>query len=526
VLAVCLLAGCSLQAYKDDADKRVYDILDSKWDDSMGPKANYRVSDVTPGPNDLQIEKTIPASGVLTLPDAVALATAYNRDYHLQKERLYTTALDQRLVEHFFEFQPFGGGKAGYERADANSTVTERLIVGANVGFNRLLRTGGVVSMQMAARWADILRGGGHDGLTTVFSAAVFQPLLRGSDIEVVLEPLTQAERDTLYQLRTFNRYRQVLVVQVIAEYYRVLEQYALARNARDYDAELEATLRQVEDLVQAARLPKLEADRVRQDMLAIRDHRLTVLEDYGRLLDAMKITLGVPATLEFTLDTGVLDVLEREPIPYPDFDPNEAVDTALRLRLDVANSSDMVVDAERHVRVAIDGLRTGVNLTGTAEADTRGGSAAAAAVEVDLPLDRVREQSVYRKELLRLNQRLRDYELATDSAAVEVRQAYRRLAEAADRDRVLSEALALAENRVKDMRSLLQYARISSRRMLDAQQALFETRNKAVEARVAYAIATLEFYRDTGVLRVKPDGMWETPETQRASLGAGTKSR
>jgi outer membrane protein TolC len=529
VVATCLFLGCSPDKYKADSDKRVYDIIDSKWDSTMGPRANYHVNDVTPGPNDIQIAKTIPPSGVLTLPQAVALATAYNRDYHLQKEHLYATALDQRLVQHVFEFQPYGGGQVGYSkttRNDANNTSSERLFYEANIGFNRLLSTGGLIGMQVATRWTDILSGSGDKGLTSVFSATLNQPLLRGSDPQVVLEPLTQAERNTLYQIRAFNRYRQTFVVQVITQYYQILEQLALARNAQDYYAALESTLGRVDKLVEAGRLPKLEADRVRQDMLATHDLHIELMKNYGQLLDQFKITLGIPTTVEFSLDNGVLDGLEKGAIPYPDFDPNEAVQTALRRRLDIANSADGVVDAQRHVHVAADGLRTGVNFVGSADVDSHGNKSGSAAVALDLPLDRVAEQNIYRKELLILSQRLREYELASDTAALEVRQAYRKLAEAADRDGVLSEAVALAKARLKDTTALLEYARVSSRRVLDAQQALFDAGNAAVHARIDYAVATLEFYRDAGVLQVKPDGMWEVPETQRSAFGGVGKKK
>ena len=85
--------------------ERVYDIIDRKWDPQFGTKANYRISDVPPGPNDIQIENAVPASGVVTLPYALALATAHNREYQTQKELLYTTALDLRLVRHGYETQ-------------------------------------------------------------------------------------------------------------------------------------------------------------------------------------------------------------------------------------------------------------------------------------------------------------------------------------------------------------------------------------------------------------------------------------
>ena len=90
------------------------------------------------------------------------------------------------------------------------------------------------------------------------------------------------------------------------------------------------------------------------------------------------------------------------------------------------------------------------------------------------------------------------------------MRQAYRDLTEAAERYRVQSEGVALAQKRLKNTNLLLQYGRANSRRVLNAQDALFDSRNAATEALVNYAIATLNFYCNTGVLQVRPDGMWE----------------
>jgi len=90
------------------------------------------------------------------------------------------------------------------------------------------------------------------------------------------------------------------------------------------------------------------------------------------------------------------------------------------------------------------------------------------------------------------------------------VRQAYRDLTEAAERYKVQSDSLILAEKRFKKTFLLLQYGRANSRRVLSAQDDLFDAQNAATQALVDYTIATLKFYRDTEVLHVRPDGMWE----------------
>jgi len=121
-----------------------------------------------------------------------------------------------------------------------------------------------------------------------------------------------------------------------------------------------------------------------------------------------------------------------------------------------------------------------------------------------------VPEQHVYRKALITLNQRQREYDQAADMVRLKVRQAYCDLSEAAERYKVQSDSLILAEKRFKNTFLLLQYGRANSRRVLSAQNDLFDAQNAATRTLVDYTIATLKFYRDTEVLQFRPDGMWE----------------
>jgi outer membrane protein TolC len=511
----CCLSGCAKHNYKVEADKQVYDIIDQKWKEEFGSKVNYRISDVPPSSNDIQISKTIPTGSILGLSQAVAIATAHNRDYQLQKEALYTTALDLRLTRHQFETQFFGGLSGGYD-ADWNDEVWG---IETNSGFNRLLATGTLIGARISSAWLDVLTGNIEGGLTSILTATVFQPLLRGSDRKVVLENLTQAERDTLYQIRSFNRFRKIFVVSVITQYYQVLQQYELVKIAEaNYNA-LAGLYGTVEKLTNAGRLPAFELDRVRQEMVKARDIHIQASKEYESLLDLFKITLGVPTTAEFRLDEGVLQELKTKNIRNLDFDEGNAVETALFRRLDLSNSADAVLDAQRKVYVAADALRGSLNVSGMANVSSpRQGSRQTLQVaedynldlELNLPLDRVAEQNIYRKALITLNLRQREYDLAADTIKLEVRQAYRDFAEAVERIKLQSEAVAVAQERLRKTSLLMQYRRASSRRVLDAQDSLFDAQNKAVSALVNYAVATLNFYRDTEALQVRPDGMWE----------------
>jgi outer membrane protein TolC len=515
---VCLfnLAGCTQHNYKKEADEKVYNIIDQKWRIDYGTKANYKISDTTPTPSDIQVEKAVPASGVLSLSEAVALATAHNREYQTNKEELYIKALDLSLTRYEFERQFFrvvGGGYA----ADRNDEV---LGIEANYGFNQLLASGTRISAKVASAWVDVLSGNLRSGLTSLLSVTVIQPLLRGGDRRVVLENLTQAERDTLYEVRSFNRYRKKFVVSVISQYYVVMQKLDAVKNARTNYNTLNRVFGRIEKLANAGRIPQFELDRAMQEKLKAFDISLQAEREYKQALDEFKITLSLPTTAEFQLDENELEALRATEMAKPDFSEAEVIEAALLRRLDMANNADAVIDAQRKVFVTADALRAELNIIGSADAvsSRRGDRNTLGSLseeyglgfELDLPLDRVPEQHIYRKALITLNQRQREYDLATDIVRLEVRQAYRNLDEAAERHKVQLEALQLAETRFNKTYLLLQYGRASSRRVLSAQEDLFDAQNEATQTLVDYTIATLNFYRDTGVLHVRPDGMWE----------------
>ena len=517
------LTGCSRPDYKEQADEQVYKIIDQKWRADFGQKVNYRISDTEPSPNDVKI-RTNAVPQVLTLPHAVALATANNREYQLQKEDLYVMALDLRLVRHDFETQFFGGPSGGYA-ADRNDDLFR---FEANFGFNRLLAHGTRISTQLTAAWVEVLTGNLRSGLASVLSVAVTQPLLRGSERDVVLENLTQAERDTLYQIRLFNHFRKTFVVSIITQYYRVLQLSDAAANAKDNYNTVWRVQEHAAQLAEAGRLPTLEVQRAEQEKLQAYDAYIQEDKAYRQALDEFKIVLSLPATTEFRLDKSALDELREAMGTSPAFSEQQAIETAFYRRLDLANSADAVLDAERKVHVAADGLRADLNFVGTVNAPTakKGDGRTlkslraeyGADLELNLPFDRVTEQNIYRKAMITLSRTQRDYEQAADTVKLEVRNGYRDLTEAFERYKVQLDSLELARKRLANTSLLMQYGRASSRRVLRAQRDLLDARDAATAALVDYTVAALDFYRDTGVLHVRADGMWEQETFSSAS--------
>ncbi len=183
--AFVLLCGCSTEKYKSEADKETYGIIDKAWDKDLGQKVNYKITDVEPSPNDLTLDANVPIEGMITLPRAVAIATAQNRDYQRQKEQLFLVALDLTGVKHDYVQQWFGTVDFAYRKdreteGDKESTE-ERLTQSNELGFNQLLADGTQISVAIALDWARFLTGDPRESLASVLTATVSKPLLRGA---------------------------------------------------------------------------------------------------------------------------------------------------------------------------------------------------------------------------------------------------------------------------------------------------------------------------------------------------------
>jgi outer membrane protein TolC len=90
------------------------------------------------------------------------------------------------------------------------------------------------------------------------------------------------------------------------------------------------------------------------------------------------------------------------------------------------------------------------------------------------------------------------------------VRDAYRQLQLEAESYRIGQSSLELAEKRVESTTFLLQAGRVTTRDLLESQDALLKAQNNITAALIDHTIAKLSFFRDISILQVRPDGMWE----------------
>jgi len=511
-----LAGGCSPEHHKAKADEEVYGILKSKWKSDFGQMANYQVSDTTPTSSD--IDKAIPSSRVLNLAQAVGIATRYGRDYQIQKETLYLSALDLTLVRYQYAPQWFGTIDAAYNNSAGAEDVSVEARTGVSQGF--LLGDGIQVGTGLAVDWVRFLTGDPRTSLSSVLTASVAAPLLGAGAGRVARENLTQAERNVLYRIRSFNRYRQTYVVSIISDYYRVLQQ----RNSIDiqqasYKRLIEST-NQLRMEVEVGQRPAYDLGEAEQRVLSAEQALVQARQRYAQALDTYKIRLALPTDANVALDPNELRALEQAGITPLEYSEEDAIQIALDRRLDLANTRDSLDDVERKLVLAAKGLGVQLDLTASANVastpDTQftrlrfHEGAYSLELAADLPFNRKAQRNVYREALIAVQQQQRGYDEQIDQIKLNVRNAYRTLTETAESYRIQKLGLKLAQRRVEVEKLSLQYGRGTVRLLLDSEDALVQAQNDVLGALVDHLIAKLSFFRDAGILQVKPDGMWE----------------
>jgi len=510
----------------------------------------------------------------VSLEQALALAVKHNRAYQNQKEALYLEALGLTLDRHLYTPIFSAEGGVGYRRATRDATgysslaeaalaapdivrqigalagtpsdllnsyaalvqeagtvsgltasrveiVDERDVSGdTSLGLDLLLKGGGRIAVDLTSNFLRFLTGDPRVSTSSALAASITQPLLRGAGSKVAAERLTQAERNLLYELRTFTRFRQEFTVRICTDYYEILQQRDIVRNNWNTLRSFEKSLERQRAFAAEGKTTQAELGRFEQAFLGTENDWVSSVRRYKQSLDQFKIELGLPAAMAVVLEDNELAALKAAGILHPKIASEDAVQVAQTARLDLYTEYDLVSDAERKVHVASNGLLPDLDVQGQITVPSLPGDRFQeldskryrwnAGVDVDLPLDRKSERNTYRAALISHERAKRELELAKENVTLDVRAAWRTLDQAKRAYEIALKGVELNKRRVEEQNLLAELGRATALNQVDAQNDLNEAENNLTAALVSHTIARLEFWRDMGILYIKPNGQWE----------------
>ena len=529
-----------------DADRRIEQWPDDGYVDSRSPGyMPERTADLRSEPLKL------------TLLEALQAAAYNSRNYQSQKESVYQAALRLDLQRDSFRSTWAGVVDSVVSSSLGANSETNGVTNSGSIDVSKQFENGSRFTSILAVDLVNLLSGNRDSSTGLSLDSSLSIPLLRGSGKFVVTEPLTQAERDVVYSIYSFERFKRSFAVQIASSYLSVLQQQDRVRNSVENYERVVTSTRRARRLADAGRLPEIQVDQTVQDELRARNSWISALQSYERVLDGFKTTLGLPTDALVELDRREFDLLLNAPrferylqastesgevqvpaadapvvlIPPSDedagpleLDETDAILIALLKRLDLRIAVGEIVDAQRGVAIAADNLRADVTLLGSASlGESRSlGSANQSDAQIrpdrgfyslllgiDLPFERTSERNSYRNALIAYEQTVRALQDAEDSVKLDVRGVLRDLLEARETIKIQAEAVRVAQRRVDSTDLFLQAGRAEIRDLLDAQNALNSSQDALTNAVVNYRIGELELQRDLGVLDVRSDGLW-----------------
>jgi hypothetical protein len=302
----------------------------------------------------------------IDMQQAWLLALINGRYYQYQLEQLYEAALPVTLQRFYFEPQFYAGlGSAtapqtpgtsgigaGIPTGGVSTTNTfnyatrfsptgqvSTLNMGTVAGFGKLFNSGGQLLMGFANQLVFNFAGKNptQPSVLSALPISFVQPLLSGGGRAVTLEPLTQAERSLLYQVRQFAQFRQQFfvvtltggtvqnfgqgfslsgfstagnsdpVVGFIPAAFNVVQVEIDRRNVAFY----ENLVRLYQELIQgeASGLSQLQVDQVTSSLISARQTLFGDKVTYRNQLDQFKMQMGLPPDLTLVLDQSFLGV-------------------------------------------------------------------------------------------------------------------------------------------------------------------------------------------------------------------------
>lgn len=464
----------------------------------------------------------------LSLLDALQVAAHNSRRYQGQKESVFRQALALDLERDGFRNSFAGLLSSGWSTDKSSGERVSGLTHSAQGTLSRQFKSGIAFATSIGLDLVQLLTANRVSARGVVADASLSIPLLRGAGREIVTEPLQQAERDVLYALWDFERFRRSFSVQVASDYLLVLERFNQVDTAFDSYQRLVASRQRARRLADAGRLPEIQVDQALQDELRARSRWVGAQQTSADRLDNFKLTLGLPVDARIELERSVLTELRDSPVLTgsltTDEIPVRLLIAALDQRRDLRVAQGRTVDRQRAIRVAEDRLRGDVTLLATGSDGSRRSLASAdsddaqlnpdrglysAVLSIDLPLERTAERNILRNSWIDFEQSQRDQQQLSDEIKYQVRSAWRGLQQAFENIQIQSQALKVAQRRVASTDLFLQAGRIQIRDLLEAQDDLVSADNALVEAQVQYRIRAMELLRDLGMLEIDAAGQW-----------------
>jgi len=524
VAAVMAAAGCTAKQYQRQADNETYGIVQEVERGIFGQTNRFSIDTAWSqrDPDSILAPEIVATRSetnrlTLSLEAALDLAARQSRRYQTEKERLYLTALS--LTGERYEFGPqfFATSDAEYLRSSDGERSGS---LNSRIGVGQLLKTGGSLSVSLANDLLRYYTGDPRRETVNVVSMILVQPLLRGfGNNNAAVEQLTQAERDVVYAVRTYSYFQKEYAIGIVNDYFNLLGLKNVIRNTySNYVSQVQSTKRLEARAFDREAL--IDVDRARSSELSARNSYVNTIATYFNSLDAFKLELGIPLDVRLFLDDTELTELQAIGLIPVELNRNAAFKLAVERNYNLLNSIDQFEDTKRKLRIAADRLKADLNFVANASLSSRDTPTDytefdldevrySFGLQLDLPIDRLRERNTYRAALVNFEADIRTLALDLDTLKDQIERGVRTLEQRRQNYLIQKNALELANRRVDSSQLLLEAGRGTVLDLVDAQNEQIDAQNSVTVALVNYQSTRLELLLTIGIVETESDKFW-----------------
>lgn len=281
----------------------------------------------------------LPEIKKLGYQEAIELGLIHSREYQEQLEDMFLQALSLTLNRYRFDVRPLNlngvepGTAVTYEHQPDDAS---NLRLGTTTaGVSKLLPAGGQFIAELTNNTLWLFSGSNQARTASTLAYSLVHPLMNGAGRNIAMEQLTQAERNVVYGIRTFARFRKDFYVTILTGtqalplpgtagggelaflirgarsptvgFYFLLFNLQRLRNQGTNVQSLESLIADLEKLAEAGRATSLDVTQLKSSLASAERRQLILERFYLNQLDNFKVQLGLPPDVEVEIDDTLL---------------------------------------------------------------------------------------------------------------------------------------------------------------------------------------------------------------------------
>ena len=432
----------------------------------------------------------------LTLEQSVDLALLNNRNITSSKFSAESQQYSVTAAKSDFDVKIVPGVNTNFSGGNFMGGKN----VGAGVAIKKKLETGATVSLSPTVNvtdqqyWNDV-------------SLTVEQPLFKGFGEDVNLDNVRSAEFSKETAVRNIYQTKMNISLEMISTFYNAVKQ-------RDINSlyDIMATKLQGHAAVATAKgkvglATPMETYRAEIRLKEAEDSATQASEAYLDALDQIKVILSLPLKTEIVLVT---------PVPPDDMpmDLSTAIDTALKIRIEIEQARAEIQEAERKSLVMQQNTLPGVNLVMSVGqydmADTFGQAATLSqnrwnvALQGSTDLQRTAEKAAYQQSLLNVKMLRLDLENRREEIDKQVRKQWNAFKEDEKRIRIRKEQMQQAKEKLALAEVKYAHGMADNFDVIEAETELQRAKVMLLTAEMDYAAGTYNMKAILGTLLPK----------------------